>query len=105
MYKRQILYCIPVIVVLMLEYFLEILYSMKVREENISSLTSFTSTIMRCFSVATLLAARVIIRGFSRKRLFLVIPTVSITAAALLLKKKFSEPVSGCVSSDKAQAL
>ena len=45
-----VLYCIPVVVILMLGYYLQTIYNLKVKEENISSLTSLSSTITRALA-------------------------------------------------------
>ncbi|MCI9140054.1 MAG: MFS transporter [Lachnospiraceae bacterium] len=82
-----VLYCIPVVVILMLGYYLQTIYNLKVKEENISSLTSLSSTITRCFSVVTLLAASMIIDAFSLKVLYLVFPILSIAFVSLICKK------------------
>ncbi len=82
-----ILYCVPVVIVLMFQFFLGIVYNMKVREENISSLTSLNSTIMRCFSAVTLLSAGVIIEVFSLKTLYLAFAILTIAAVALISRK------------------
>lgn len=77
-------YCVPVIIVFMLQYYLEILYGMKVREENISSLTSLTSTIMRCFGAFTLFIAGITIKHFSLRILYLVFPLIAIIGGTFI---------------------
>lgn len=82
-----IFYCIPVVIVFMFQYFLNIAYNAKVKEENISALISLTSTITRCFGACTLLIASVIIKNYTIKTLYLVCPAVAITVVALISKK------------------
>lgn len=87
-------YFIPVIMIQLLQFFVSFLFNKEVKETNISSLTSLTSTIMRIFSALTMFSSGLLLHFISVKFLYiftsLFITTISVIGVFFLfVKNKF----------------
>ena len=64
-------YFIPVIMIQLLQFFVSFLFNKEVKDTNISSLTSLTSTIMRIFSALTMFSSGLLLNFISVKFLYI----------------------------------
>ena len=92
------LYCISVLITFCINYYLDVTYNMYIKEENISSLISLKSTIMRCFGAGSLIFSSIATHFISLKIIIPIFATTCLCATLIIINmiKKTHHSVQQC---------